>query len=148
MKVILKEDVDNLGNMGDIVNVRDGYARNFLIPKNLAVEANPRNIKEFEHHKRIIQEKARKIRDAAQILAEKISSTLFVIKTKAGEEEKLFGSVTNIDIEKALNEAGFEIERKKIILDEPIKRLGEYTVKVKVHPDVVADVNLKVEQEA
>jgi large subunit ribosomal protein L9 len=148
MKVILKEDIDNLGKMGDIVTVRNGYARNYLIPKDLAVEANQRNVREFEHHKRIIQEKARKIRDAAQILAERISSTPLVIKAKAGEEEKLFGSVTSIDIEKALSEAGFEIDRRKIILDEPIKRLGEYTVKVKVHPDVVADVNLKVEQEA
>ncbi len=148
MKVILKEDVHNLGKMGDIVTVRNGYARNYLIPKDLAVEANQRNVREFEHHKRIIQEKARKIRDAAQILAEKIASTPLVIKAKAGEEEKLFGSVTSIDIEKALSEAGFEIDRKKIILDEPIKRLGEYTVKVKVHPDVMADINVKVEQEA
>ncbi len=147
MKVILKEDVNNLGKMGDIVNVRNGYARNYLIPKNLAVEANQRNIKEFEHHKRIIQEKARKIRDAAQILAEKISSTPLVIKAKAGEEEKLFGSVTNIDIEKALNEAGFEIERKKIILEEPIKRLGEYAVPVRIHSDVTATLTIQVESE-
>lgn len=148
MKVILKEDVENLGNMGDIVNVKAGYYRNYLFPRNLAIEANERNVKEYEHYKRTIQEKARKIRDAAQILADKISQTPLVIKAKAGEEEKLFGSVTNMDIEKALKEAGFDIERKKILLDEPIKRLGEYTVKVRVHPEVVAELNLRVEQEA
>ncbi|RMG04561.1 MAG: 50S ribosomal protein L9 [Nitrospirae bacterium] len=148
MKVILKEDVENLGNMGDVVNVKPGYYRNYLYPRNLAIEANERNVKEYEHYKRTIQEKARKIRDAAQILADKISQTPLVIKAKAGEEEKLFGSVTNMDIEKALKEAGFDIERKKILLEEPIKRLGEYTVKVRVHPEVVAELNLRVEQEA
>ncbi|RMG72375.1 MAG: 50S ribosomal protein L9 [Nitrospirae bacterium] len=147
MKVILKEDVDRLGSMGDIVNVKPGYARNYLIPRNLAVEANPRNIKEFEHYKRTLQQKAERIKNAAQILADKISSTPLVIKVKAGEEDKLFGSVTSIDIEKALKDKGFEIDRKTILLDEPIKRLGEYKVKVKLHRDVTAEITLQVEKE-
>ncbi|MEC4685483.1 MAG: 50S ribosomal protein L9 [Nitrospirota bacterium] len=147
MKIILREDVETLGNMGDIVTVKKGFARNYLLPRNLAVEANPRNIKEFEHHKRIIQEKANKVRNAAQILAEKIASKPVVIKAKAGEEDKLFGSVTNIDIQKVLKEYGFDIEKRKIILEEPIKRLGEYTVKVKFHPEVSANLTVQVIRE-
>ncbi len=147
MRVILKEDVKNLGSMGDIVTVRNGFARNYLLPRNLAVEANPRNIKEFEHHKRIIREKAHKIRHAARTLAERIASSPVVIKARAGEEEKLFGSVTNIDIEKALKDAGFDIERKKIILEEPIKRLGEHTVTIKLHPEVTASLTVQVIRE-
>ncbi len=147
MKIILREDVETLGNMGDIVTVKKGFARNYLLPRNLAVEANPRNIKEFEHHKRIIQEKANKVRNAAQILAEKIASRPVVIKAKAGEEGKLFGSVTNIDIQKALKESGFDIEKRKIILEEPIKRLGEYTVKIKFHPEVTANLTVQVIRE-
>ncbi|HDY70297.1 MAG TPA: 50S ribosomal protein L9, partial [Nitrospirae bacterium] len=88
MKVIIKEDIENLGNMGDIVNVKDGYARNYLIPKNLAVGANPRNIKKFEHYRRIIQEKANTSRNSAQILAEKLSSKPMFIKAKASEKDK------------------------------------------------------------
>ena len=147
MKIILREDVETLGSMGDIVTVKKGFARNYLLPRNLAVEANPRNIKEFEHHKRIIQEKANKVRNAAQILAEKIASKPVVIKAKAGEEDKLFGSVTNIDIQKALKESGFDIEKRKIIIEEPIKRLGEYNVKVKFHPEVTANLTVQVIRE-
>ncbi|NOY39871.1 MAG: 50S ribosomal protein L9 [Nitrospirae bacterium] len=147
MKIILREDVETLGSMGDIVTVKKGFARNYLLPRNLAVEANPRNIKEFEHHKRIIQEKANKVRNAAQILAEKIASKPVIIKAKAGEEDKLFGSVTNIDIQKALKEAGFDIEKRKIVLEEPIKRLGEYNVKVKFHPEVTANLTVQVIRE-
>lgn len=147
MKIILREDVETLGNMGDIVTVKKGFARNYLLPRKLAVEANPRNIKEFEHHKRIIQEKANKVRNAAQILAEKIASKPVVIKAKAGEEDKLFGSVTNIDIQKALKESGFDIEKRKIILEEPIKRLGEYNVKVKFNPEVTANLTVQVIRE-
>ncbi|GMT46924.1 MAG: 50S ribosomal protein L9 [bacterium] len=147
MEIILRENIETLGNMGDIVTVKKGFARNYLLPRNLAVEANPRNIKEFEHHKRIIQEKANKVRNAAQILAEKIASKPVVIKAKAGEEDKLFGSVTNIDIQKALKEAGFDIEKRKIILEEPIKRLGEYTVKIKFHHEVTVNLAVQVIRE-
>jgi large subunit ribosomal protein L9 len=147
MKVILKEDVKNLGLMGEIVNVKDGYARNYLIPKGLAVEANPRNIRQLEHHKRIIELKVKKLKNTAQSLAEKLSQKPVVIKVKAGEEDKLFGSVTSIDIEKALKDMGFDIDKKRIQLSEPIKRLGEYNVKVKIHPEITADINLHVVKE-
>ncbi len=147
MKVILKEDVKNLGMMGEIVNVKDGYARNYLIPKGLAIEANPRNIKQLEHHKRMIELKVKKLKNAAQSIAEKLSQKPVIIKAKAGEEDKLFGSVTSLDIEKALKEMGFDIDKKRIQLSEPIKRLGEYNVKVKIHPEITADVNLHVVKE-
>ncbi len=148
MKVFLREDVKNVGKIGDVVNVSDGYARNFLFPKKLAVEANTKNIKEFEHNKRIIQERAAKIRDASRATAEKLSALSLTIKAKAGEEEKLFGSVTTMDIAEALKAAGFEIDKKKISLEEPIKRLGEYSVEVKIHPEVTASVKVQVVAES
>lgn len=147
MKVILKEDIKNLGKMGDIVSVADGYARNYLIPKGLVVEANEKNIKSLEHEKRIIDEKAKKFRKTVQDLASKISSLTISIKSKAGEEGKLFGSITSMDIAEALQKEGIEIDKKKIILEEPIKRLGSYTVNVKLHADVSAPLNIQVVKE-
>lgn len=144
MKVFLKEDVKNLGKMGDVVNVSEGYARNFLLPKKFAVEANTKNLKEFEHNKRIIQEKAAKIKDASKATADKLSALTLKIRAKAGEEEKLFGSVTTMDIAEAFKAEGFEIDKKKILLAEPIKRLGEYTVEVKIHSEVNATVKVQV----
>lgn len=144
MKVILKEDVKSLGAMGSVVNVADGYARNYLIPKNLAVEANTKNVKTLEHEKKKIAEQAKKIRNSAQSLAEKLSSMTITLSAKAGEEEKLFGSVTNIDIADALKKEGLDIDRKKIALDEPIKRLGSYTVGIKIHPELIARLNVAV----
>jgi large subunit ribosomal protein L9 len=144
MKVFLKEDVKSLGRIGEVVNVSDGYARNYLLPKKLAVEANTKNIKEFEHHKRVLQERAARIRAEFKTLAEKLSALSLTIKAKAGEEEKLFGSVTNMDIAEALKEAGQEIDKKKIVLDEPIKRLGEYTVEVKIDAEISAKVKVNV----
>lgn len=147
MQIILKEDVKNLGRIGDIVQVKDGYARNFLIPKGLAVEANTKNIKTLEHEKRKIQEIAKKAKDSAENIASKISSTTVTIKAKAGEEDKLFGSVTAMDIADALKKEGIDIDRKKIVMNEPIRRLGSYTVNVKIHPDVLAQLNLQIEKE-
>ncbi|MDI6744342.1 MAG: 50S ribosomal protein L9 [Thermodesulfovibrionales bacterium] len=144
MKVILKEDVKNLGKMGDIVNVAEGHARNFLIPKKLAVEAVTGNIKELEHQKKVIQEKAKKQKDSAQTLSEKISSLNLFIKAKAGEEEKLFGSITSMDIAAALKNEGIDIDKKRISVEEPIKRLGSYTVGVKVHPEITTQLNITV----
>jgi large subunit ribosomal protein L9 len=148
MKVFLKEEVKNLGKIGDIVNVSEGYARNFLLPKKFAVEANPKNLKEFEHNKRIIHERAAKIKDASKAEAEKLSALTLKIKAKAGEEEKLFGSVTTMDIAEAFKAEGFEIDKKKILLGEPIKRLGEYTVEVKIHGEVTATVKVQVVSDA
>lgn len=144
MKVILKDDVKGLGHMGDVVNASDGYARNYLIPKNLAAEASTRNIKELEHNKKIILEKAAKIRDASKASAGKLAALTLVIKAKAGEEDKLFGSVTSMDIAEALAAQGFEIDKRKIHIDEPIKRVGEFVVHVKVHPEVSAPVQVHV----
>ena len=147
MKVILKDDVKNVGNMGDIVKVTDGYARNYLVPKGLAVEASSKNVKSVEHEKRIIQEKAKKIRNSAEDLSDRISKVTLVVKANAGEEGKLFGSVTTMDIAEALKNEGFDIDKKKISLDEPIKRIGEHTVNVKIHPEITTNVTVQVVQE-
>lgn len=144
MQVILKEDVKALGKMGDIVNVKDGYARNFLIPKGIAVEADSRNIKALEHNRRKIQELAKKQRAEAEKLASRLTALRIAIKAKAGEEEKLFGSVTAMDIADALKKEGFDIDKRKILLSEPIKRLGSYSVNVKVHPEFSAQINVDV----
>lgn len=144
MKVILKDDVKGLGSMGQVVDVSDGYARNFLIPKGVAIEANIKNMKALEHQKRIIQEKAKKIMNQAKDLSTKMTNLNIIIKAKAGEEEKLFGSVTSMDIAKAIKNQGIDIDKKKIILEEPIKRLGTYTVNVKLHPEVTTALNVQV----
>jgi large subunit ribosomal protein L9 len=144
MKIFLKEDIKSLGRMGEIVDVNDGYARNYLFPKKMAVEAHTKNIKEFEHQKKVIQEKAAKIREASNSVAEKLSALTLTIKAKAGEEEKLFGSVTNMDIANALKAEGFEIDKKKITMGEPIKRLGLHSVEVKIHPEVSATLKVHV----
>jgi large subunit ribosomal protein L9 len=147
MKVILKEDVKNIGKMGDIVNVADGHARNYLVPKGLALEANMKNIKSLEHEKRIIQEKAKKLKNVAQYLAEKISTISLTMKAKAGDEGKLFGSITTMDIAEALKNEGIEVDKKKISLEEPIKRLGSYSVNVKIYPEISTQLNIQVVQE-
>jgi large subunit ribosomal protein L9 len=148
MKVFLKEDVKNLGRMGEVVNVADGFARNFLFPKKLAVEASTSNVKEFEHNRKMLQEKAAKLKDRMKTAAEKLSAVALTIKAKAGEEEKLFGSVTAMDIAEALKEAGFDVDKKKISLEEPIKRLGSYTIEVKVHHDISAPIKVNVVSDA
>jgi len=147
MKVILKDDVKNVGNMGDIVKVADGYARNYLVPRGLAVEASSKNVKSVEHEKRIIQEKSKKIKISAQDFSDRLSKVTLVMKANAGEEGKLFGSVTTMDIAEALKNEGFDIDKKKISLDEPIKRLGEHTVNVKIHPEITTNVTVQVVQE-
>jgi large subunit ribosomal protein L9 len=147
MKVILREDVKSLGRVGEVVNVSDGYARNFLFPKQFALEANTKNLKEFEHTKKVILEKAAKIKASVKSLADQMSSVSLTIKAKSGEDEKLFGSVTNMDIAEALAAQGFEIDKKKIVIDEPIKRLGEYSVSIKLHPDFSTEVKVHVVQE-
>lgn len=147
MQVILKENLKNLGKVGDIVSVKDGYARNYLIPRGLAINATSKNLRALEHAKRVVMEKAKKLVNTAQSLAEKISATDITIKAKAGEEDKLFGSVTAIDIAEALKEKGLEVDRKKIVIEEPIKRLGQHTVYVKLHPEVTAQLIVKVERQ-
>ncbi len=147
MKVILKEDIKKIGKMGQIVDVADGFARNYLVPKGLAVEANTKNIRSIEHEKKIVHEKARKLKDSAQDLSSKISAMTITIKAKAGEEGKLFGSVTTMDIAEALHNEGIEIDKKRISLEEPIKRLGSYPVNIKLHSDVSLQLNIQVIEE-
>ncbi|MBM4147248.1 MAG: 50S ribosomal protein L9 [Nitrospira sp.] len=147
MKVILKEDVKSIGSMGQIADVSDGFARNYLVPRGLAVEANVKNIRSLEHEKKVIQEKARKVKNSVQDLANRLANMTVVIKTKAGEEGKLFGSVTTMDIAEQLKNQGIEIDKKKISFDEPIKRLGTYAVNLKLHSEIAAKVNVQVIEE-
>lgn len=144
MKVILKEDLKSLGKMGSVVNVSDGYARNFLIPKKIAVEANTKNVKALEHEKKLIKERAGKLNREAQGISEKLSSVKLTLSAKAGEEERIFGSITTMDIAEALKKEGIEIDRKRIVLDEPIKRLGNYTVAVKISPDITGQLSVQI----
>ncbi|KJU82499.1 50S ribosomal protein L9 [Candidatus Magnetobacterium bavaricum] len=146
-KVILKDDVANLGNMGAIVNVANGYARNYLLPRNLAVEASERNLKALRHESRNIEERIKKLKSTASDLATRLSSVTISLKAKAGEEGKLFGSITSKDISEALVGAGFTIDKRKIQMDSPIKRTGEHMVKVKIHPDVSANLKIEVSAE-
>ena len=144
VQVILSEDVPNLGRPGDVVKVRAGYARNYLLPRRLAVEANPKNLRAFEHQKGLAMLRREANKGQALKLKQQLEALALTISANAGEEGKLFGSVTNIDIERALRERGFDIERRKIMLAEPIKQLGEFTVPVRLDPEVEAGVKLTV----
>ncbi|NTW06687.1 MAG: 50S ribosomal protein L9 [Syntrophaceae bacterium] len=144
MKVILKQNVPSLGKAGDLVKVNDGYARNLLIPKGLAIEANEKNIKTFEHEKKNILQRAEKEQKSAQDLAAKLSDVTLTIPRKVGDQDKIFGSVTSKDIELALQEKGFNIEKKMIVHDEQIKALGEFKVKIKIHSGVEAEIKINV----
>jgi large subunit ribosomal protein L9 len=147
MQIILREDIPNLGRPGDVVKVRDGYARNFLLPRNLAIEANPKSIRAFEHQKRLALMRREAKKNEALKVKERLEALRINLTARAGEEGKLFGSVTNIDIERALREQNFEIERRKIMLAEPIKQLGEYNVPVKIDPEVEAILKITVAAE-
>jgi large subunit ribosomal protein L9 len=144
LQIILNEEVHNLGHPGDVVRVRAGYARNYLLPRGLAVEANPRNLREFEHHKRIAMLKREALKSQAVSLKEKIEALSLSLTARTGEEGKLFGSITNIDLERALHEKGFAVERRRIGLHEPIKQLGDYTVAIRLQPEVEATLKFTV----
>ncbi|MCX7988471.1 MAG: 50S ribosomal protein L9 [Thermodesulfovibrio sp.] len=144
MKVILKEDIPNLGKAGQIISVKDGYARNFLFPKGLALLADEKNMKFLERQKKKFEEEAKKKRQDAESIAQRLSETQLTIKAKAGEDQKLFGSVTSKDIAEALNKEGFSIDKKQINIVEPIKRVGEYEVEVKLHANIVAKVKINI----
>ncbi|HHT26923.1 MAG TPA: 50S ribosomal protein L9 [Firmicutes bacterium] len=145
MRIILLEDVKKLGQKGEVVNVADGYARNFLIPRNLAVEANASNMRKLEHIQAVIQDKARKEEREARELAERLAGVTVVVKAKIGENERLFGSITAQDIVDALDKMGFAgIDKRRIEMEEPIKTLGEYAIPVKLYQGVTAQVAVKV----
>lgn len=147
MEVILKEDIINLGKMGEVVRVRDGYARNYLLPRGLVFIANKKNLKSFEHQKRVVEAQKERTLKQAETLVAKVAQLSLVIPVKTGEEGKLFGSVTNIDIEKALKRKGFDVERRKILLNDPIKVLGDYEVPIRLASDVTANLKLSVVSE-
>lgn len=126
MRVILRADIDNLGHLGDVVEVRPGYARNYLVPQGLAMPATRANLNAFELERKKLQQKMDAIRFAAQELADKLSAAEVIIPVRVGENDKLYGSVTSSNIAQALAEMGMEVDRRKIRLDEPIRSLGEY----------------------
>ena len=144
MKVILKQNVPSLGRAGDLIKVNDGYARNLLIPKGLAVEADDKNIKAYEFEKKNILQKAQKEKTGAQELAERLAQVTLTLPRKVGDQHKIFGSVTSKDIEVALKEKGFDIDRKMILHDEQIKSLGEFKVRVKLLPGVETELKVNV----
>ncbi len=145
--VILRENVDGLGTIGDVVTVKAGYARNYLLPQGLASVADSRNVKELEHQKRQLARKLEKVTKDAEGVKARIEKVTCEFTQRAGEEGKLFGSVTSMDLETKLQEAGIEIPRKKIQLGEPIKSLGEHTVPVKLDAGVVAELKVVVRAE-
>lgn len=144
MKVILQENIETLGQIGDVVKVAPGYARNYLLPKKLAIEATEKNAKALEHAKRQLAYKKNKALEGAKNMAAKLEALTVALSHQAGEEGKLFGSVTTMEIAAFLAQNGVEIDRKKIVLAEPIKQLGDYSVPVKIHPDVVATLKVTV----
>jgi len=144
MKLILKEDIQGLGKAGQIINVKDGYARNYLLPRGLALLADERNLKLLEYQKKKFEEEAKKKRQDAESIAERLGQLELTIKANAGEDQKLFGSITSKDIAEALEKEGFAIDKKHIHISEPIKRTGEYEVEVKLHSNVVARLKVNV----
>ena len=144
MKVILQENIDSLGYMGDVLDVADGYARNFLLPRQKALEANPRNVKALEHAKRVTAHKAKKVEHELQGLATKLSKVALTFPVQTGKEDKLFGSVTTKDLEAGLSAEGFDVDRRKIQLANPLRELGTFTVGVKLHRDIIANVSVSL----
>ncbi len=147
VNIILKENVEGLGIIGDLVDVKPGYARNYLVPKGLALVANARNVKELEHQKRQLARKLEKATQDAQAIKARVEKVSCEFTQRASEEGKLFGSVTSMDLEAKLQAAGLEIDRKKIQLGEPIKSLGEHVVIVKLDAGVVAKLKVVVTAE-
>jgi large subunit ribosomal protein L9 len=148
MKVILREDVYNLGKSGDVVTVKDGYARNYLLPRNLAMLANESNVRQLQHEKAVIALRQQKLKNAAQELARKFEGASVKITRKVGEQDKLYGSVTALDIAEALAAANLKVDRRMIHLPEPIRSVGTFEVEIRLHREVTAKVAVTVEGEA
>jgi large subunit ribosomal protein L9 len=147
MEVILMQDIASLGKTGDVVKVATGYARNYLLPKNFALAATPENLKLLGTIKKRDEKVKEKEKVSAQALKEKIEAVSITMKKHAGEEDKLFGSVTSHEIADALIEMGIEVDKRKIVIEEHIKRLGDYSVPIKLATDVVANLKLAVVKE-
>ena len=148
MEVILKKSVEGLGVPGDVLKVADGYARNYLLPMQLAVHATERNRRFLEHQKRVIDHQESKDKEQAQEIASQLTGVTCTLKRRAGENDRLFGSVTSMDVAEALRTEGFELERRFLDLAEPIRELGVFMVPVKLHTDVVVELRIVVEREA
>jgi large subunit ribosomal protein L9 len=144
MKVILHQDVADLGAIGELVTVKDGYARNYLVPQGLAVKASMKNVAELEHQKRMVERHKLKVQQGASELAESLARVSCTIPVLVGEQDKLFGSVTTRDIEEALAAEGVKIHRRQIELSEPIRSVGVYTVDVRLHSDVMGKLKVWV----
>lgn len=144
MKVILVKDVKNVGKAGEIVNVSDGYGRNYLLPRGLAIEATKSNVKALNEKKKAEEKKRQQELEEAKEMAQKLSNLSLVLKVKAGENGKLFGSVTSKDVEEALKEKGFDIDKKKIVFNENVKTTGTYYVDIKLYQGVTAKVKVDV----
>lgn len=147
MKIILKQDIENVGRKGDIVNVAPGYGRNYLIPRKLALEVTPSNMKMIEIERQALKKKVETERESYQDLIRRLNEVTLTFPRKAGEKDMIFGSVSAADIKDALDRLGFEIEKKKIGLEEPIKRLGHYTIPVRVFHDDKATLRVEVRKE-
>ena len=148
MEVILRDHVENLGRRGDVVKVARGYARNYLLPRKLALLATPANRKVVERQRKIADAQDAEERSGAEALAARLSALEIVLSRRVGEHEALYGSVTSADIAEVLAGKGFEIDKRKITLAEPLKKIGEFTVPVKLHRDVVAQLTVKVTPQA
>jgi large subunit ribosomal protein L9 len=147
MQIILQEDVEKLGNRGELVEVAEGYARNFLLPRKLGLEATAGNLKRLERMRAHFAKKEATEKDAAQKQGELLAAVALEFTRKAGENDQLFGSVTSLDVAEALAAKGFEIDRKRIVLAEPIKVMGDYEVPVKLHREVTVNVKVAVKKE-
>jgi large subunit ribosomal protein L9 len=148
MKVILTEDVPSLGRSGEVVEVKPGHGRNYLLPRHLAVAANEKNLRQLDHHKAVIAKKQEKAKAAAGSVADKLKATPVKIARRAGEQDKLFGSVTALDVADALAAQGVRIDRRSIHLAEPIKALGDFEVEVKLHHDIVGKIKVQIVKQA
>ncbi len=146
-KVLLREDIDNLGGRGEIVNVKSGFARNYLLPQGFAMLATKGNVKQIEQEKEQLLKKSAQEKTTADAQFEQMQNLTFDFERKAGESGTLFGSVTSMDIEAALQEKGYEVDRRQIILKSPLKEIGEYTVPIKLHREVTLDLPVTVSAE-
>jgi large subunit ribosomal protein L9 len=147
MKIILKEDVENLGKRGAVVTVKDGYARNYLLPKGMAMRFTPGAVKVLEQERRMYEARQLKAKEDAQAIAEKLEALQLSVLKRAGDQDVLYGSVTPTDVADLLKEKGFTVDKRKIVLHEPIKKLGEYEIPIRLHPEVAPKVKLVVQKE-
>jgi large subunit ribosomal protein L9 len=147
MKVILREDVPNLGKSGDLVSVKPGFGRNYLLPRKLAVLANEANVRQLEHDRAVITARQTKLREAAQTQGKQLDAVVVRIKRKVGEQDKLFGSVTSLDIAEGLAAQGVKVDRRAIHLAEPIKTTGKHAVEIRLHREVTSTIQVEVSPE-